>query len=639
MNRCEEIRLRLLRTISLGILLFARMNGQIDTLSVFDLKMKSLEDLMQMEITTVSKRAEPLLNVPAGVHVITQEDIRRSGVTTLAEALRLAPNLNVAQIDARQWAISARGFNGSTSNKLLVLIDGRVIYTPLYSGVFWDVQHVYLDDIERIEVVSGPGGTLWGANAVNGIINVITKSSNDRSTQGFHAYGGVGTEKAGFAGARYGGAIGQKGSVRVYGMWQNQKETILGSGLGANDDWNFAQGGFRSDWSLGEAHLVVQGDLYKGRVDQPIADDIDLQGGNVLVNYDFNLSPISKVAIKAYADMTHRRIPGTFGEDLGTFDIDAQHSVILESHSIVWGVGLRHFNDRVVNSTALAFLPDRQKFSLVTAFVQDKIDLVSDFLSLMIGSKFERNHYTGYEVQPSVRLSLTLSSSQFLWGAVSRAVRTPSRIDRELFAPGNPPYIVIAGGPGFKSESVIAYALGYRFSSPGFSLDALTFFNSYDDLRSLEPGPPPVLSNGLEAESYGAEVAVQYQLTDWWRVRTGYSLFQKEVRLKPWSADLNNGQAEGNDPRHRVKFHSLMDLPGNVTADAWIRYVDKLPNRNAVVPGFLTMDVQIGIGITENVSVSIVGQHLLQKSHPEFGAPATRKEFERQVFLRASLTL
>src|SRR5438093_2435897 len=425
------------------------------------LKKLSIEQLMNLQVTSVSKRPERLSQTASAIQVITQEDIRRSGASSLAEALRLATNLQVAQVDSRQWAISARGFNGTTANKLLVLIDGRTVYTPLFSGVFWDVQEVPLADIDRIEVISGPGATLWGANAVNGVINVITKDAKD--TQGFLLSGGGGTEQHGFGTVRYGAALGSSVRARIYGRGFDRDATALPSGQGAADDWYLGQGGFRMDWEASSASRVtLQGDLYDGRIGQPSAGDIAVSGGNAMARWSHTISEKSSLAAQLYYDRTHRDIPGTFGEDLDTYDVDLQHATRLSArHDVVWGLGYRLINDRVVNSSALAFLPPHVAREWFSGFVQDEIALVPNRLQVALGTKIEHNDYTGFEIQPSGRVNWTLSSSATLWAAVSRAVRSPSRIDRELFAPAQPPYF-LAGGPGFHSEEALAYQLGYR---------------------------------------------------------------------------------------------------------------------------------------------------------------------------------
>src|SRR6266576_3499226 len=323
------------------------------------LKKRSLEQLMNLEVTSVSKRPEKLSQAASAIQVITQEEIRRSGVTSLPEALRLASNLEVAQLDSRQWAISARGFNGTTANKLLVLIDGRTVYTPLFSGVFWDVQEIPLADIDRIEVISGPGATLWGANAVNGVINVITKDAKD--TQGFLLSGGGGTEQRVFGSIRYGAPLGSSVRARIYGRGFDRDATALPSGQDAADDWHLGQGGFRMDWEASSASRVtLQGDLYDGRIAQDSGGDIGVSGGNVIAKWSRTLSERSSLAVHLYYDRTHRDIPGLFGEDLDTYDFDLQHRTRLgERHDVVWGLGYRNINDRTVigSDSTLAFLP------------------------------------------------------------------------------------------------------------------------------------------------------------------------------------------------------------------------------------------------------------------------------------------
>src|SRR5881397_2373253 len=505
-------------------------------LSAEALKKLSIEQLMNLQVTSVSKRPERLSQTASAIQVITQEDIRRSGAASLAEALRLAANLQVAQIDSRQWAISARGFNGTTANKLLVLIDGRTVYTPLFSGVFWDVQEVPLADIDRIEVISGPGATLWGSNAVNGVINVITKDAKD--TQGLLLTGGGGTEQHGFGTVRYGAALGSSVRARIYGRGFDRDATALPSGQGAADDWHLGQGGFRADWDASSASRVtLQGDLYDGRIGQPSpVADIVVSGGNVMGKWSHTISEKSSLAGQLYYDRTHRDIPGVFGEDLDTYDVELQHSARLGAqHDVVWGLGYRLINDRVANSSLLAFLPAHVARQWFTGFVQDEIALVPDRLHAALGTKIEHNDYTGFEIQPSGRVSWTVSPSGTLWAAVSRALRTPSRIDRELFAPGQPPYF-LAGGPDFDSEEELAYELGYRHQRGGLALSASTFYNHYHGLRSIEQVNPPnpariVIANKQDGESYGAELAAEYWITKAWRLQSGYT----ELRIHVWA--------------------------------------------------------------------------------------------------------
>src|SRR3989454_5023102 len=386
----RQLKLLLLMLISCCLLIVDRSTAQEvpkDTLSGQELKQKNLEELMQMDVPSVSKHTEKLFETPAAIQVVTQEDILRSGVTTLPEALRLAPNLNTAQVDSRQWAISARGFNGTTANKMLVLIDGRTVYTPLFSGVFWDVQEVPLQDIDRIEVISGPGATLWGANAVNGVINVITKDAKD--TQGFLLSGGGGTEQHGFGTVRYGAALGSSVRARIYGRGFDRDATALPGGQEAADDWHMGQGGFRMDWEASSARRVtLQGDLYDGRIGQPSpATDIVVSGGNVMAKWSHTISEKSSLAAQLYYERTHRDIPGIFGEDLDTYDVDLQHSARLAArHDVVWGLGYRLINDRGVHSSLLAFLPAHVAREWFTGFVQDEIALVPNRLHVALGS-------------------------------------------------------------------------------------------------------------------------------------------------------------------------------------------------------------------------------------------------------------
>src|SRR6266568_1546080 len=567
------------------------------SLSAEALKKLSIEQLMNLQVTSVSKRPERLSQTASAIQVITQEDIRRSGAASLAEALRLAANLQVAQIDSRQWAISARGFNGTTANKLLVLIDGRTVYTPLFSGVFWDVQEVPLQDIDRIEVISGPGATLWGANAVNGVINVITKDAKD--TQGFLLSGGGGTEQHGFGTVRYGAPLGSSVRARIYGRGFDRDATALPSGQDAADDWHLEQGGFRMDWDASSASRVtLQGDLYDGRIAQDSGGDIGVSGGNVMAKWSRTLSERSSLAAHLYYDRTHRDIPGVFGEDLDTYDVDLQHSARLGArHDVVWGLGYRNINDRTVigSDSTVAFLPLHVAREWFTGFVQDEIALVPNRVHVTVGTKIEHNDYTGFEIQPSGRVSWRPGSSGTLWMAVSRALRTPSRIDRELFAPAKPPYF-LAGGPDFHSEEELAYELGYRYQHGTLGLSAASFYSRYHDLRSLEQANPPaaspvVIANGQEGESYGAELAADYQVTGRWRLRAGYTELRVHVWAQPTSTDMSGGSAESHTPDRQFAVRSVAGLPAHLSLDGTFRYVGEIANQQLPAYGELDMRV------------------------------------------------
>jgi len=601
-----------------------------------ELKKLGLEELMNMEVTTASKRAEKLAEVPAVIQVITGDDIRRSGASSIPEALRLAANLQVAQVASSQWAISARGFNGTAANKLLVLIDGRSAYTPLFSGVFWDVQDTLLQDVDRIEVISGPGGTIWGANAVNGIVNIITKSARD--TQGLYLEGGAGSELRGFGGLRYGGELRPDLHFRLYGKYFDRDDTVFPNGDDATNAWHMGQGGFRVDWDATNNNvLTLQGDLYDGRVDQADGNETVVTGGNLLGRWTHPFAEDSDLQFQAYYDRTRRRIPDLFSEDLDTYDVDLNHRFPLgRRQNIAWGLGYRLIEDEVGNSAALAFLPAQKSFQIFSAFLQDEITIVEDRLRVTLGSKFEHNDYTDFEFQPTARLIWTPTERQTLWAAVSRAVRTPSRIDEHLFVPGTPPFSVFAGGSNFVSEELLAYEAGYRVQPYAkLSLSVSGFYHDYDDLRSIEPvlpntDFPAVFANGLEGETYGVELAATYQMTPWWRLRGGYTFLEKDIDLKPGSRDLNQGRGEGNDAEQHFLLRSSVDLPRHVEFDAAIRYVDTLTAPN--VPSYIGIDLRLGWRPIRDLELAIVGQNLLDNQHPEFGAAATRQEIERSVY-------
>ena len=601
------------------------------------LKKLSLEELMNVEVTSVSRRPERLFETASAIQVISQEDIRRSGASSIPEALRLATNLEVAQIDSRQWAITARGFNNSTANKLLVLIDGRTVYTPLYAGVFWDVQDTLLEDIDRIEVISGPGATVWGANAVNGVINIITKKSQD--AQGTLVSGGGGTQLRGFGGVRKGGATGPNLHYRIYGKYFDRDSTVFATGQDGHDSWHSSQFGFRSEWNTSRSDIItLQGDLYDGRAHQATTNEIGLGGGNFLARWDHTSSESSDLKVQFYYDRANRRIPSSFAEGLDTFDLDLQHRFLLgERHDIVWGAAYRLIQDSIVNSPTLAFFPANVSRQWFSAFAQDEIPVIKDRLHVTVGSKIEHNDYTGFEVQPNFRLAWKIKPQQSLWGAVSRAVRTPSRIDREFFAPRDPPFI-LAGGANFESEDLIAYELGYRSQlRKNLSLSIAAFVNHYDNLRTVERISPPLplpvfLGNGQRGEGHGAEFAAEYRPTGWWRLRGGYSPLKLHFSNKPGSTNTTPGSNESNDPNHRFSLRSLLDLPHHFEFDNTLRYVSQIGNQN--VPAYSELDSRFGWHPSNAIDISVVGENLLHPRHAEFGTLPNRHEIERRVGMK-----
>jgi iron complex outermembrane receptor protein len=604
------------------------------------LKKLSIEQLMNLQVTSVSKRPERLAQAASAIEVITGDDIRRSGASSLPEALRLAVNLQVAQVDSRQWAIGARGFNGTTTNKLLVLIDGRTVYTPLYSGVFWDVQQVPLADIDRIEVISGPGATLWGSNAVNGVINVITKHAKD--SDGLLVSGGGGTQLQGFGTVRYGGALGSDAHYRVYGTGFAREASVRPASTDAGDDWHLEQGGFRMDWDASSASQVtLQGDLYDGRIGQltpsgqPNPGDVAVSGRNVIAKWSRTMSERSNLAVQLYYDRTHRDIPNVFAEDLDLYDVDLQHEVRLGTrHDVVWGLGYRLMNDRVANGASLAFLPADVTRQWFTGFVQDEIALVPNRLHVALGSKVEHNDYTGFEIEPSGRISWQLSPSGLLWTAVSRALRTPSRIDRELFIPSQPPYS-LAGGPGFHSEEELAYELGYRHQHGVLAVSVATFYSRYYGLRSLERFNPPALTpiiigNGQDGESYGAKLVADYWLTSEWRLHAGYTELRVHIWPKPGSTDMTRGSGESQSPDRQFLLQSSLDLPAHLRLDGGLRAIGAIAV--AQVPAYAELTANLTWQPTASVGLSVVGQNLLHDQHAEFQLPAPRREIQRGVY-------
>lgn len=600
----------------------------------------SLEELANVEISSVSKRPELLSDAAAAIYVVTREDIRRSGATSIPEMLRLAPNLQVARSDASTYAISARGFNNTSANKLLVLIDGRAVYSTLHSGVFWDVQDTLLADIERIEVISGPGGTLWGSNAVNGVINIITRDTRD--TIGTMVDAGGGNEKRSGA-VRYGAKAGDDTTYRLYAKSFLRGDTADANGVSAQDSWRQQEAGFRLDKRHAGEALLLEGSVYDGRIDQKTYADKTISGSHLLGRWNRVLGEQSSLQFQAYFDQSKRDYPGTFGEVVDTYDIDLQHRFQLAGkHDIVWGGGYRLSRDDMSNTAVLAFLPAQRDLRLINAFVQDSVAL-DPHLQMTLGAKLEHNSYTGMEFLPNARLAWKLPDNALLWSSIARAVRTPSRLDRDTFSPNVPPFL-IAGGPAFSSEKLTAYEIGYRMqpvSQASFSVS--TFYNVYQDLRTIELQPggsllkgPYVFENRMEGNTYGVEMWGNYRVNDWWRLSAGYNYLKQDLRLKPGSSINNGTQSAGNDPNHQFSARSSMNLAHNVELDLMLRSIGALPNPS--VPGYTALDMRLAWAPAKDVELSLSGFNLTDRRHPEFGAAvtatATRSELPRSFYLK-----
>jgi iron complex outermembrane receptor protein len=609
-----------------------------------DLANLGLEDLMNIEITSVSKRPERISEAAAAVYVITQEDIRRSGVTSLPEALRLAPNLQVAQASASGYAISARGFNSSSANKLLVLIDGRSVYTPLFSGVFWDVQDVMLEDIERIEVISGPGGTLWGTNAVNGVINITTQSA--KNTQGGLVAAGVGSRENDGA-LRYGDTVGADGHYRVYGKYFDRNHTFTGDGTTKDDAWHKGQAGFRADWDRPGDQFMVQGNAYRGREGQPLPGTIatganfalgtiSLSGANLTTRWGHALEGGSNVSLQAYYDRTERTVPPTFSETLDIIDVQFQHSLRLAGiHTVVWGGDYRYSRDRLVNSTFFAFLPASLDQRWSSLFIQDETTL-QESLRLTLGARTERNDYSGNEFLPNARLAWKFASDHLLWTAASRTVRAPSRFDHDPFVPGNPPFL-LAGGPDVRSEIAKVYEVGYRGKpAPEISYSVTAFHAVYDHLRTQEIAPSGtffIFANGMEGTTNGVEMWGNYLASRAWRLSAGFRGLRERLQLRPGSNDTAGVVAQqGRDPAHSWMLRSSLDLPYQSEFDVTVRHVSALSNPS--VPAYTTGDIRYGWKPRQDLELSVTGQNLFGGRHSEFTSPSTRSEFGPSVFFK-----
>jgi iron complex outermembrane receptor protein len=612
------------------------------------LKSMSLEELSKIEVTSTSKEASPAFRNPAAIFILTSDDIRRSGATNIPDLLRLAPGVEVAQIDGVKYAIGIRGFQGRLSRAVLVLIDGRSVYTPLFAGVYWESQNTLIQDIDRIEVIRGPGGTVWGSNAVNGVINIITKSSKD--TRGDLVTAGGGNVDQGFLGVRHGGGTDRlsyrgyaQGFTRGPQFHQDRRNF---------DDSRMGQAGFRMDWAASARDsLTLQGDVYESAAGQYLGistfsppalnnaqGNIGLYGQNFLGAWRRTLRGGSDFQIRTYYDRTDRQ-DLNYREIRHTFDFDFIHHKPFERHDIIWGAGLRVSPSRFFQTVpTVDFLPHTQTYTVYSGFIQDDMSLVRDRLSFTVGTKVERNSFSGFEIQPSGRLSWTPDEEHTVWASITRAVRTPSRIEEgfqfnALSQPALPLYIRLVGDGQFTPEQMLGYELGYRnyFRRNGF-LNISTFFNRYTDLLSVdsrpafaEPSPTPVhlvlplyLRNGVKAETAGVEVAGLLDLRAWWRLRGSYSYLALNAKNRPVTNDASTvRQLEGDSPSHKVVIQSMFTLWHGVDVGLAYRYVSALPDQK--VAAYSTGDANIAWRLAHDWQVSLVGRNLMQPYHFEYG--------------------
>jgi iron complex outermembrane receptor protein len=634
----------------------------------------SMEELGNIEVSTVSKEPEQVRQTPAAVFVITQDDIRRSGVTTIPEALRLAPGVEVARTDTDHWSVAIRGFGGQFSRNLLVLIDGRSVYSLLYSGVYWDAQAVMLEDVERIEVIRGPGGTIWGANAVNGVINIITKSA-ELTHGGLIALGG-GNVDQGTGDARFGGMAGKDFDYRLYMMGAIRGAEYHPDGDNF-DHWRTGQIGFRTDWRHGEKDdFTVQGDAYREESGEslpilslsPIAELVEegkayVSGGNLLTRWQHTLREGSDIQFQAYFDRTNRH-DFDYGETRDTFDFDfIQHLRIHGNHELTLGLGARISPSNFIQtSPGVNFLPNKEVDTIYSSFLQYQLPLVPDKLWVTAGTKLEHNNFSGFEYQPSVRLLWTPTDHQSFWASAARAVRTPSRVDQQVqillveqTTPPPPVFAEVVGDPNLKAEQLIAYETGYRTQvKSNVYIDFAAYYNTYNDLEGYGPtsltlsnNPPPLhvlvvfpYANVIEGRTVGTEIAPDWKITHWWQVRGSYSFLHMDLKNMPGFTDVPNllPSYMGSSPSHSASFQSFFNLPKHFEFDQTYRYVSEQPTY-AVHP-YNTADVRVGWHTGNGFEFSAVGQNLLRPSHVEFGGdPGPLVGIKRSAYLRVSWTM
>jgi iron complex outermembrane receptor protein len=619
----------------------------------------SLQDLLNIEVTTASRGPEPASNVAAAIFVITQEDIHRSGARSIPQLLRMVPGLQVARINGGTWAIGIRGFADRLARSVLVMIDGRAVYSPLFAGTYWENQDTLLADIDRIEIIRGPGGTLWGANAVNGIINIITKSAKD--TQGAYVTAGGGSEDRGFASFRYGGSSGP-GSLRGYFKALNRGPEFHADG-NDYDGWRAGQGGFRGDWGLSEGALTVQGDAYYGQLGErptvalytpPFSQTMNVRapiaGGNVLARFASGSATGDSFQVQAYYDRTHRdEIP--IGEDRDTADVDFQQTIRRwKRQTFTWGAGYRLSSGRITAVAPSAIEPIRRTDNLFSAFAQDEFVVSPNRFRLIVGSKFEHNAYSGFEVQPTVRALWTINATNTMWLAVTRAVRTPSRVETDytttsLTNPALPAFVRLIPNPAFVPEDLVAYEAGYRWR-PATSLyvTASAFVNDLIDTLGtdlltpfVEAGPPARLitpvtfKNSLHGNSQGLEITADYRPASWWRVTSNYSYVFVSISRNPGSTDVSQElRYENLVPHHQVQAGTSFNV-SRWSVDWLFRYVSQLGP--GAVPAYRASDARLGWQMTPRIELALVGQDLFAAHHREWTSPA---EIQRSVY--AALT-
>ena len=618
----------------------------------------SLEALANVEVTSVTRQKEKLSQTAAAAFIITQEDIRRSGATSIPEILRMVPGLDVAQIDANKWAVTSRGFNERFADKLLVMIDGRTVLTPLSSGVNWDVQDTILEDIDRIEVVRGPGAAVWGANAVNGVVNIITKSAQD--TQGLLLTEVSGIQGRGNGAIRYGGALGTRGSYRIFAKYTNRNASPNSSGLDANDDGQVLRGGFRADLSLSSGNeLSAQSDVYSGNEGQTVTgllsltpragsflqtfnDRTNISGGDVLGRWHHASSERFDTTVQLYAEVANRSQQGVLSEFRNTGDLEASQHFGWGRHDLLWGFGYRYSGDNTLGSLNISFYPANRATNLFGTFFQDEITLLPDRFRLTLGGKLEHNSYSGFSVDPNFRLLWTPKPHYSAWLGISRASENSSRFDADIrvnedaFVGTNGVTTLVSsfGKHSLPPENVIAYEFGQRTQlKKWLALDLATFYNQYTNRHTQEPGGefyedlggspalilPTVTASNIGGESHGLELSTTLKPNSFWKLSTGYTLFEIHLHALPQSQDLSKAaDSEGSAPRQQLQAHLELNLPHKIELDTAVYCVGSLPS--LAVAQYTRVDARLGWHPNEALEISAGLQNLLDPRHFEFGS-------------------
>lgn len=617
----------------------------------------SLEELMDVKVYSAAKKEQALADTSAAAFVISQEDIRRSGATSIPDILRMAPGVQVAQIDANSWAITIRGFNGQFSNKLLVLIDGRTVYSPLFAGTYWNAHDAVLEDIDRIEVIRGPGGTVWGANAVNGVINIRTKHS--KNTQGGLVSAQAGNYQNGGS-VRYGGELGKNGNYRVYAKGKQNDPYLNSNGQNAYDQWDTGQGGFRADYNLTEKdELSFSGDILEMGGKGIIAtgtgagtnSDVSQRNGNATAKLTHKTED-GEWYLQSYY-LTDERRTVSVNYLIDTFDMEFQHNFQADKrNAMTWGLDYRLVADNLTDFNGVSFNPANRTTQLFSAFLQDQFSITDD-LRLTVGSKIEHNDYSGFQYQPNGRLLWKLNENHSTWASVSRAVRTPSRSDQNITIDlYKLPRIqgAIVGSSTFASEEVTAFEWGYRAQmSQNLSFDVATFYNIYNNLASKYPMTVQspgltrnlsVLENGVKGESYGAELYMNWKVTDSWRLQPGYTWLTVDTRTDSPAADTAQVlKWNGSSPQNQYSIRSQLSLPHHIEFDTNVYYVDNLSAPTVTVPGYTRLDLRLGWRPFKALELSLTGQNLLDNSHPEFVADGlVASQIPRTVYGKAVVT-